>query len=235
MAKPWPKVFLFGDSLTQYGNSSDGCWAALIADFLQRKCDVVNRGFSGYNTRWCKLILPKLITKEDASSVAMVTVFLGANDSVDSVRCPKQHVPLEEFSQNMRDILQYLLDIGIERQKIAVISPPSCVDSKWEAECSLRSIPFGKYNTATKPYAQASMAVAKEFGTQSIDLYSSMMAQEGWEDMLNDGLHLSAKGSNHLFQLIKPLLLPLFEKLPLIMPYWADIDNENPHALLDTY
>ncbi|WAR05263.1 IAH1-like protein, partial [Mya arenaria] len=96
-------------------------------------------------------------------------------------------------------------DIGIERQKIAVISPPSCVDSKWEAECSLRSIPFGKYNTATKPYAQASMAVAKEFGTQSIDLYSSMMAQEGWEDMLNDGLHLSAKGSNHLFQLIKPL------------------------------
>lgn len=39
----------------------------------------------------------------------MATVFLGANDSVDSVRCPTQHVPLEEYSQNMRDIIQYLM------------------------------------------------------------------------------------------------------------------------------
>ena len=48
----WPRVFLFGDSLTQYAFGSEGGWAAMLADKLQRKADVVNRGFSGYNTRW---------------------------------------------------------------------------------------------------------------------------------------------------------------------------------------
>lgn len=47
-----------------------------------RKCDVVNRGISGYNTRWAKLILPRLITEStSADSIAAVTIFFGANDS----------------------------------------------------------------------------------------------------------------------------------------------------------
>lgn len=47
-----------------------------------RKCDVVNRGFSGYNTRWAKLILPRLITNStSAESTVAVTIFFGANDS----------------------------------------------------------------------------------------------------------------------------------------------------------
>lgn len=47
-----------------------------------RKCDVVNRGISGYNTRWAKLILPRLITESTgADSIAAVTIFFGANDS----------------------------------------------------------------------------------------------------------------------------------------------------------
>lgn len=47
-----------------------------------RKCDVVNRGLSGYNTRWAKLILPRLISKSTgAESTVAVTIFFGANDS----------------------------------------------------------------------------------------------------------------------------------------------------------
>ena len=73
-----------------------------------RKCDVINRGFSGYNTRFCKLILPKLITASDSPNMQLVTIFLGANDSVDSVKCTKQHVPLEEYTQNLLDMVEYL-------------------------------------------------------------------------------------------------------------------------------
>ena len=69
---------------------------------------MISRGFSGYNTRWCKLILPKLISAEDASSTQLVTIFLGANDSVDSVICKKQHVPLDEYKQNLKDMVEYL-------------------------------------------------------------------------------------------------------------------------------
>lgn len=50
--------------------------------FCCRKCDVVNRGLSGYNTRWAKLILPRLIAKSaGAESTVAVTIFFGANDS----------------------------------------------------------------------------------------------------------------------------------------------------------
>lgn len=47
---------------------------------LVRKCDVVNRGLSGYNTRWAKILLPRLITSAVTSQIAAVTVFFGAND-----------------------------------------------------------------------------------------------------------------------------------------------------------
>jgi lysophospholipase L1-like esterase len=47
----WPKVLLLGDSLTQFGFGANGCWVALLADALQRKCDVINRGLSGYNSQ----------------------------------------------------------------------------------------------------------------------------------------------------------------------------------------
>ena len=47
----WPRVVLIGDSLTQQGGRVNGGWVARIAEALERKCDVVNRGFSGYTTR----------------------------------------------------------------------------------------------------------------------------------------------------------------------------------------
>lgn len=231
----WPKVFLFGDSLTQFGFSRDGCWTSLVADYLQRKCDVVNRGFSGYNTRWCKIILPKLLKPCDANMLQMVTIFLGANDSVDSVLCPKQHVPLEEFKQNLKDMIEYLQNIGVERHKIVIISPPACDEKKWEADCLENGRAFGKYNKPTKDYAKVCIDVAVETGTLAVDLYTSMMNQKHWEEMLRDGLHLSMLGSEFLFELLKPSIARLTSDLPLQLPYWADVDNNNPHALLDTY
>lgn len=50
--------------------------------FNFRKCDVLNRGFSGYNTRWAKIILPRLVRKGSGlDSPVAVTIFFGANDS----------------------------------------------------------------------------------------------------------------------------------------------------------
>lgn len=47
-----------------------------------RKCDVLNRGLSGYNTRWAKIVLPRLIGKDSKTeNTVAVTIFFGANDS----------------------------------------------------------------------------------------------------------------------------------------------------------
>ncbi|XP_033032489.1 isoamyl acetate-hydrolyzing esterase 1 homolog isoform X3 [Trachypithecus francoisi] len=80
-ALPWPRLLLFGDSITQFSFQQGG-WGASLADKLVRKCDVLNRGFSGYNTRWAKIILPRLIRKGNSLDIPVaVTIFFGANDS----------------------------------------------------------------------------------------------------------------------------------------------------------
>ena len=48
-------VVLLGDSLTQRGGAVAGGapgWAARLGELYARRPDVVNRGLSGYNTRW---------------------------------------------------------------------------------------------------------------------------------------------------------------------------------------
>ncbi len=96
----WPRVVLFGDSLTQFGYSSQGRWVSLLSDHLQRRCDVVNRGFSGYTSRNYKDLLPSIVTGETMSGVTAATLFLGANDANDPEINPVQAVPLEEYKVN---------------------------------------------------------------------------------------------------------------------------------------
>ena len=47
------KIILLGDSITQMSFSATlSGWGSYIADIYQRRCDVYNRGMSGYNTNW---------------------------------------------------------------------------------------------------------------------------------------------------------------------------------------
>ena len=89
-------------------------YTSLLYLYSHRKFDIVNRGFSGYNSRWCKIILPKLMTEKDVKDTHLFTIFLGANDSVDSKLCPAQHVPLEEFRNNIKDMVEYLQVICVK-------------------------------------------------------------------------------------------------------------------------
>ncbi|KAL5010818.1 hypothetical protein ScPMuIL_013123 [Solemya velum] len=229
----WPKVYLLGNSITQFSFSAEGGWGSLIADHLQRKCDVVCRGFSGYNSRWWKIILPKVLTASDVKDAALITLFLGANDSVLADLGKAQHVPLEEFQQNMSDIVIYLQSIGVAREKIIIISPPACAEEKWRKECEEKGRIFSKCNKQTGEYAQACANVAKLHGTGYVHLYTEMMKVPDWDCMLNDGLHLSADGASFVFKLLKPLIDNLTCALPMRFPDWKDIDNKNPHAVLD--
>jgi hypothetical protein len=52
-----PLFVLFGDSITQRGFAPGG-WAAALADRYGRRVDVVNRGYSGYNTALATHLLP---------------------------------------------------------------------------------------------------------------------------------------------------------------------------------
>ncbi|XP_041371484.1 isoamyl acetate-hydrolyzing esterase 1 homolog isoform X1 [Gigantopelta aegis] len=228
----WPKIVLFGDSLTQHCFGSEGKWGALLADHLQRKCDVINRGFSGYNVRWCKYLLPQLISEEDADVIAAVTIFLGTNDSNDATLNSKQHVPLEEYQEGLNEMVEYLQSAGLERHQIILITPPPCDVKAWEKECTAKGRPMAKSNKTAGEYAKACVEAANECGTKCVDLYTAMMKNEGWEEYLHDGLHLSSKGSEFLFGLLRPLIDQLTSNLKTRFPLWDQIDEKNPEASL---
>lgn len=56
-----------------------------------------------YNSRWARQIVDKVVTPHSAD---LVFVFFGANDAVD--KSVLQHVPLEEYRDNLAHIVQQI-------------------------------------------------------------------------------------------------------------------------------
>ena len=92
--------------LASFNFPVSACIFTISVFFLSsRKADVIARGFSGYNTRQCKALLPYL--ENDVKDATVVGVFLGANDANDPVKNPQQSVPIDEYKNNLKDIVAY--------------------------------------------------------------------------------------------------------------------------------
>ncbi|KAM5588037.1 GDSL esterase/lipase [Rosa sericea] len=63
-----PKIYLFGDSITEE-SFGDGGWGASLAHQFSRTLDVVLRGYSGYNTRWAQKHVPVDEYKQNLRSI----------------------------------------------------------------------------------------------------------------------------------------------------------------------
>ncbi|KAI6868825.1 hypothetical protein KC323_g2954 [Hortaea werneckii] len=116
-------IYLFGDSLTQYGydQSQSFAWVAALSHHYSRKLAVINAGLSGYSTDKALSILPRILPVPSSSSssasssshppvdrpgtsqIKLFVLFFGANDArLPSTGAPEQHVPLESFKSNLR-------------------------------------------------------------------------------------------------------------------------------------
>ncbi|XP_036191283.1 isoamyl acetate-hydrolyzing esterase 1 homolog isoform X2 [Myotis myotis] len=152
-----------------------GGWGASLADKLVRKCDVLNRGFSGYNTRWAKIILPRLLRKGSVlDSPVAITIFFGANDSALKDENPKQHIPLEEYVANLRSMVQYLRSVDVPEGRIVLITPPPLCEAAWEKECLAQGCKLNRLNVVVGEYASACLQVARDCGTDVLDLWTLM-------------------------------------------------------------
>ncbi|XP_053290196.1 isoamyl acetate-hydrolyzing esterase 1 homolog [Pleuronectes platessa] len=234
----WPKVILFGDSITQFSFQPNG-WGADIANRLARKCDVVNRGLSGYNSRWAKIVLPRLISSHSSddninnNNIAAVTVFFGANDCSLEDKNPQQHIPLQEYSENLKEIIRLLALAGVSADRVIFITPPPLHEPAWEKECILKGCPLNRDNSVAGQYAQACVQAAGQCGTDVLDLWTLM--QKDGQDFtvyLSDGLHLSEKGNQFVAQHLWGLLESRVAHLPFILPYWGDVDAKSPDSSL---
>ena len=51
---------------------------------------------------------------------------------------PQQHVPLEEYSANLKEIVRHLDSAGVTADKVIFITPPPLHEPAWEKECILK-------------------------------------------------------------------------------------------------
>ncbi|XP_044274262.1 isoamyl acetate-hydrolyzing esterase 1 homolog [Varanus komodoensis] len=228
-----PRIILFGDSITEFSFQEKG-WGTLLTHRLVRKCDVLNRGLSGYNSRWAKMVLPRLINKEyNSKNTVAVTIFFGANDAALKDLNPKQHVPLEEYADNLKSMIQYLKSVDIAEDKVILVTPSPLHEDTWEKECISKGEKLNRLNSITGEYAKACVQVARDCGTDVIDLWTLMQKNsQGFCCYLSDGLHLSEEGNNFLANQLWPLLEQRTSTLPVLLPYWRDVDHLHPEVSL---
>lgn len=229
--KVWPKVVLFGDSITQ-GSFEEGGWGAAAANVLQRKCDVLNRGLSGYNSRWAEILLPHILPLDLLKQTHLVTVFFGANDASLPDVTPDKYVSVEDYAANLKKIVEHLKTGGLKSDQIILICPPAFYGDDWKKVCIEKGTELNRSNENTGQYSTACCQVAKDLKTHVIDLWTIMQEDKNWKRYLCDGLHLSVDGSQLLWEHLKPFFDKLAESLEMVYPDWSSIDPKNPEASL---
>ena len=117
-------IVIFGDSLTQRSFEPTSGWGASLAHMYGRRCDVYNRGYGGYNTRWCRSQLPHLFPLDDTEHPMLVTVMLGTNDAAIPEVVPTATVPLDEYTDNLTAIVRH---VKATAKHVVVMTPP-CMD-----------------------------------------------------------------------------------------------------------
>eukprot|EP00928_Gymnodinium_smaydae_P092603 TRINITY_DN7650_c0_g1_i2.p1 TRINITY_DN7650_c0_g1~~TRINITY_DN7650_c0_g1_i2.p1 ORF type:complete len:296 (-),score=47.49 TRINITY_DN7650_c0_g1_i2:407-1294(-) len=198
-----PAVLLFGDSITQFSFSEAG-WGAGLYNWYHRAADVVNRGFSGYNTRWARQLLPGILANTTGSPLLVVTLFFGANDSESG----GQHVPVEEYDANLRAMVG-MIKAAHPKAAVVAITPPPVDKELWPT----------RSNEAVSRYA----AVVRGL---PVDAVVDLWGQIDIRDDLNDGLHLGPEGNRKVLRLVQEAL----RSLPGLNP--EDDDKGRPRMLM---
>lgn len=222
----WKKLLLIGDSNTQFGFSTkQGTWVSLLADYFQRRCDVINRGFSGYNTAHVMKILPEILEEFEPENTCCLILMLGSNDSADVNTSKIQHVPLDKYRSNLESITRYITQQwGLNKDKLIIITPPRIDNIKWSNKRRDENGESSHFDEFVTKYAVECADLARKNQLMLIDFNKAMngLGENDYKDLLFDGLHLSTKGGQFLFELLKPVIDKI--DLKYNYPYWKEIN-----------
>lgn len=248
------KLILFGDSITQFSNSSSNEFSlqAALQEWYIRKLDIINRGFSGYNSDHATIILPKILEAEKAASsdnIKIITIFFGTNDAVSGI----QHVPLERYHLNICELINVSISYGVK----PIVIGPALHDTKL-TKITRKS--QGKdfsaditNNAQNKKYSDSARQAAEKYHVPFIDLWELFRQAGGWKEdelmsassisigkeFLVDGVHFSSKSYKILYNNIVDTVSKTYPELspqnmPMNLAYWMDIDPENIHDTIFT-
>jgi len=227
---PRGQIVLFGDSITQNAFvSGDGAsgFAAQIAHRYSRRADVLNRGYSGYTTRFGRSVLPRLPL---GAATLLTVIFFGANDAALLSEDPHHHVPLEEYKDHLQAMVQDAKH-RTRSNRIVLVAPPPVHHAM---RFKFQKDRYGEKATGrlqrrddtTGEYAAACRAVATSENVPVLDLWSMMRAgedcidsddpQDVFRPYLSDGLHLSARGNAFVGENLIALIDASFPELAVV-------------------
>ncbi|XP_060170485.1 GDSL esterase/lipase At5g62930 isoform X2 [Lycium barbarum] len=231
-----PQIVLFGDSITEQSFRLGG-WGASLADTYSRKVDILNRGYGGYNTRWALFLLHHLFPLDAPMPPVAATIFFGANDAALLGRTSeRQHVPLEEYKENLRRIIQHFKKCSPSMLLLLITPPPVDEAGRFGHARSMygdkaMQLPE-RTNEVAGEYAKQCVELARELGLPSINLWSKMQETEGWQiKFLSDGLHLTPEGNAIVYQEVVKVLNETSlsaTKMSSDVPHHSEIDGQNP-------
>ena len=209
------QFMLFGDSITEFAFNTNFqeaqgqelyqngivnpmhqqfCMGAALTNLYVRRLDIVQKGLSGYNSRWALKILPELL--KIYKNVKMAYIFFGSNDSCLG---DIQHVPIEEYRENTLKLIDMYKQNGVE--KIILITPALFNEELWNKD-KFAEVQKGytRSNEDFVKYAEALEQIGSELKLPVVNLnkafkkYADEKLDGKWQDLLCDGLHFSGNG-----------------------------------------
>lgn len=236
---PLDQFIMFGDSLTQgsYDQSRGFALAAELQAAYIRRMDIINRGFSGYNTDHGMTCIENVIPEPSQANVSFLTIWFGAND------CSKdphwnQWVPIDRFKSNLISIINHSLVKAQSPHIILFTNPP--VEETVLLDINKKNGSADEIRRAkdAKEYAEKTKEVGKEYNLPVLDVWTAFMNATGWDghgalpgseeagknetlaDLLHDGLHLSPRGYKIVFdELLKLMQQNWPDQKPYRMPF----------------
>lgn len=222
-------IYLFGDSITDFGTAANSPrfleskdtgpgWSDLLREAFSRRADVINRGFVGYNTKWfleqgCHTLFSQNLG-EPLFCVLMIT-----NDTADPSKNPNnQGVPLEDYAANLQTIIKGLLKAC---SRVILCSPPPIHREKYIAWRQAMPSSAGATVEALEDrtaerngiYAAEAAKVAKELQVPFVDTFNAFGGVAVDPALLSDGLHLSSKGDQLMLRLVLDCVNNTFPEL----------------------
>ncbi|XP_027350712.1 GDSL esterase/lipase CPRD49-like isoform X2 [Abrus precatorius] len=217
-----PQFVLFGSSIVQLSFSLQG-WGAILSHLYARKADIVLRGYSGWNSRRALQVLDEIFPKNATEQPSLIIVYFGGNDSL--LPHPSglgQHVPLQEYIENMRKIAIHLKSLSKKTRVIFLTAPPVNEEQIY----GNRVLPGQRLRTneSCRIYSEACLELCREMDIKAIDLWSAIQKRDGWRDVcFTDGIHLTSEGSKIV---VKEILKVLKEAEWEPSLYWKLMPTE---------
>lgn len=174
--------------------------------------DVINRGYSGYNTAMLRADLSSILGPLRRQDVVAVTLMIGANDCVATGQ--PTHVPLASYHENMDTILGELKS-ALPNAKLVVLGPLPLNEGKWQE--TAKRLSGGKKDGKDRSvarhieYNKAAGEAASKAGAKFLDLiyklkYEMANAMMELQNPHHDGLHMTQAVNIFVYRKLKSLL-----------------------------